>query len=248
MNQLSLSEITSKVDDLYHRLLWTGSAANGALLLALVNSAANGSDNAASLRSLTIPIGLGAIGFLLGGAAINCGIARTALRPQEALAQTRIERANRKLEGFEEVLSASPLDPGVAQLVWGENAEEEARKLLRDRLLRAQEAWNESPREFETAIQELADSARSSRSLLRGARYWLAGSFVMATLSIGALVVPAWMNDARTVAPQAAPAVQPLPACPKGRATCDPWERDWKKPPPVGTVVPAAPKPATKVP
>ncbi|MDO8380071.1 hypothetical protein [Phenylobacterium sp.] len=239
MNQHSLSEATTQIDQLDQRLLWTGAAANGALLLALIGFAGNSDDGAGALRDLTIPIALGVLGFLFGGTAISFGAVRLALRPLEALAQLRIDRANRNSEGFKDVLCAPSMDADVAQLVWGDQADDEVRKLLHGRLAAAKEAWEKSPGEFEEAMQSLTKHAHEGLSVLKTARRWLVASFIAAMLAVTALLALAWIRQPAPSETPPSSAAERLPPCSKGSATCVPWERKWKEAPPVGMVVPA---------
>jgi hypothetical protein len=92
-------------------------------------------------------------------------------------------------------------------------------------------------------------------ALLRKAQRWLAASFVAAGLAVALMLGQAWIatpppHAARPSSVEAltSPLNQPgppimkhgeLPRCRSGATACQPWERAWPKPPPVGTVVPA---------
>jgi hypothetical protein len=257
----------AQVDTAYQRLLWTGAAANGALLLALIGFAGNADDPMAALRTITIPVICGITGFNFGGVAISFAVARLTQRPLEAIARTRIAMAHRRMEGFQDVLTNPSMDEGVARLVWGDQADDQLRGLLKARLERAQSEWEKSPAVFEAAMKDLKASADAGLKLQLAAQKWLVASFVAAALGVVALVGQAWV--AKPAAPKApvaavaAPAVLPkttppvapvaavtapaqLPACPGGAPDCQPWERAWKEAPPIGTVVPGRVEPPSK--
>ncbi|MBI1198539.1 MAG: hypothetical protein GC203_11810 [Phenylobacterium sp.] len=258
----------AQVDAAYQRLLWTGAAVNGALLLALIGFAGNADDPMAALRTITIPAICGITGFNFGGVAISYAIARLTQRPLEAIARTRIAMAHRQMEGFKDVLTSPSMDESVAQLVWGDQADDQMRGLLKARLERAQSEWENSPAVFDAAMKDLNTSAQAGLKLQLTAQKWLVASFVAAALGVVVLVGQAWITKpsdpkvsavavavptaqpkttTRVVPPAAKATSTPqLPACPGGAPDCQPWERAWKEPPPVGTVVPGRAEPVTK--
>jgi len=255
------TSVTAQVDQADQRLLWTGAAANGALILALIGFAGNANDMMAALRMITIPALISIAGFSFGGAAITNGLARLAQRLFEPIAQAKITMAHRQMGAFKEVMTTPSMDPGFATLVWGDQAEDQMRALLHGRLQAAQAATDQSPALFEEAIKSLQAATDAGAAHLRTAQRWLWASFVAAAIAVIVLLGQVWITKPEAaprgdaVTPAAAPNVpQPaepvaapvaLPPCPGGAVACKPWERAWPKPPPVGTVVPdqvAAPK------
>lgn len=252
----------AQVEQADQRLLWTGAAANGALILALIGFAGNANDKMAALRMITIPAMIGIAGFSFGGVAITHGLARLAHRLFEPAAQAKITMAHRMKGSFREVLTTPPMDPNFARLVWGDQADEKMRELLMGRLKAAQDATEKSPMMFAEAMETLKDSAANGMVHLRTAQRWLGASFAAAALAVVVLLGQAWIakpaaTPAAAVGPVTAPVVLPkarppaapvaapaaapaaLPPCPGGSPACKPWERAWPKPPPVGAVVPS---------
>jgi len=257
----------AQLDQAYQRLLWTGAAANGALLLALIGFAGSAEDPLAALRAITIPAICGLTGFVFGGTAISYAVAQLAQRPLEAIARAKIAMAHRHAEAFKDVLTTPAMDPALALLVWGDQADHQIRDLIASRLRTAQDQTEKSPALFDEAIHALRTSYANGIAHMRKARRWLAASFVAATLGVLLLVGHAWTqpvlpNSSRSAVPVAtiadsavlsnatAPAVplDPLvrPPCPGGAHDCQPWERGWKEPPPVGTVVAGGTEPADR--
>lgn len=253
----------AQVDQADQRLLWSGAAANGALLLALIGFAGNADDPVAALRTITYPVVFGIAGFSFGGVAITHGLARLAQRPLEAIERAKIVRSYRLMGAFKEVLTTPAMDVGVAQLIWGDQANDQMRTLLLGRLTAAQKATDDSPVLFAEAIKALETCADEGITSLRTAQRWLWASFVAAAFGVVALVgqgwiqpgVPDWAKPAGPASAVAAPATLPkatsagnpagtatvpaaLATCPGGAADCQPWERSWREPPPVGTVMP----------
>lgn len=247
------ASVTAQVDQADQRLLWTGAAANGALILALIGFAGNASDTVAALRMITLPALISIAGFSFGGTAITHGLARLAHRLVEPIAQTKIAMAHRQMGAFKEVMTMPPMDPEFARVVWGDQAEDQMRMLLHGRLQAAQAATDQSAPLFEEAIKSLQAATDAGTARLRMAQRWLWASFVTAAIAVMVLLGQVWLTK-----PEAAPgpitapglaskASQPagpvapsatLPPCPSGAAACKPWERAWSKPPPIGTVVP----------
>lgn len=255
------------MDAAYQRLLWTGAAANGALLLALIGFAGSADDPMAGLRTITIPAAVGLTGFMFGGTAISYAIARLTQRPLEAIARTKIAMAHRQMGAFKDVLTTPALDPKFAELVWGDQADDQVRTLILGRLTAAKEATDKSPATFDEAMASLRVCADEGMALQQTAQKWLVASFVAAALGVAALVGQAWGTKPATpkapvaapaataVLPKASPPASPvaaapapiqLPACPGGASDCQPWERAWKEAPPVGTVVPGRAEPAKR--
>lgn len=257
----------AQVDAAYQRLLWTGAAANGALLLALIGFAGNADDSVAALRTITIPAVFGITGLMFGGTAISYAIARLTQRPLEAIARTKIAMAHRQMGAFKDVLTTPAMDPAFAELVWGDQADDQVRTLILGRLTAAKEAADKSPATFDEAMASLRVCADEGMALQQTAHKWLVASFVAAALGVAALVGQAWVTTPAApmaaVAAPAAPSALPtaptppapmvaatapvqLPACSGGAPNCQPWERAWKEPPPVGTVVPGRAEPAKR--
>lgn len=94
----------AQMDQANQRLLWTGAAANGALILALIGFAGNADDPVAALRTVTIPALCGITGFTFGGTAISYALAHLAQRPLESIARAKIAMAHRQNEAFKDVL------------------------------------------------------------------------------------------------------------------------------------------------
>lgn len=249
---------TAQVDPAEQRLLWTGAAANGALILALIGFAGNANDTMAALRMVTIPALIGIAGFSFGGAAITHGLARLAHRLFEPAAQAKIAMAHNMAGAMKEVLTTPAMDAEVARLVWGDQADDQMRALLFARLQAAQAATDNSPVMFNEAMETIKAATDAGIAHLRKAQQWLWASFVAATVAVVVLVGQAWIAKpaATPKGVVAAPAVVPkatqpavpvaartaapaaLPPCPGGGSTCKPWERAWKVSPPLGTMVP----------
>ena len=262
---------TAKMDEADQRLLWTGAAANGALVLAMIGFAGNVDDPVAALRMVTIPSLVCIAGFSFGGVAITHGLARLAHRLFEPAAQAKITMAHRMMGSFREVLTTPAMDANVARLVWGDQADDEMRALLLGRLTAAQDATDRSAVVFNEAMETLKASADEGITHLRTAQRWLHASFVAAAFGVVALVsqgwiapaVPDWAKPAVPAAALPTPAVVPmvtppagpvatptvpaaLPACPGDAPDCQPLERAWKEPPLVGKVVPGRAEPVKK--
>ena len=84
---------SQELDQSKQRLLWTGAAANGALILALISFAGGADDQAVALRMVTIPVAVAISGFSFGGIAITLGAARIAQRLVEAVAHRKLALA-----------------------------------------------------------------------------------------------------------------------------------------------------------
>lgn len=252
---------TAQVDQSNEKLLWTGAAANGALILALVGFAGGADDQIAALRTITIPAILCVTGFSFGAAAIMHGAARLAQRLLEATAHATIALAHHQAAAFKDVFETPSVDPIVARLVWGDQADDEVRKLLVGRLANAKASTDRSDATFQEGFAGLEACAKAGDLHLRAAQRWLGASFAAAAVAVVVLLGQAWatktspaLPTAPVVAaarrtPAAPPAVeakappilitrQDLPPCRNGAKDCKPWERDWPEPPPVGTVVP----------
>lgn len=250
------------MDQAHQRLLWTGAAANGALLLGLIGFAGSADDPMAALRTITLPTIGGIAGFIFGGAAIIYGVRHLTQRPLEAIAKAKIAMSHRYNEAFKDVLTTPAIDPEVARLVWGDQADEQIRALILGRLTVAQDQTEKSPALFDEAILALKMSATEGIAHMRAAQRWLIASFAAAALGVVVLVGQAWMitepktsaDAARApVAAKPAPPTAPvaallapvaLPACLGGAPDCQPWERTWDQSPPVGAVVPGRVQPS----
>lgn len=247
---------SQEVDQSNQRLFWTGAAANGALILALISFAGGADDQAAALRMVTIPVLIAISGFSFGGVAITLGAARLAQRLVEAVAHKRLALALDQQGAFKNVLSSPSMDSSVAQHIWGDRASDEIKKLILGQLINAQAETEKSQLNFREAIATLEASNKAGYILLTKANRWLQASFAAAALAVVTLMAQAWLVTsepapakslpvAAVEAPPVATDTSPrpeLPPCRDGTADCDPWEREWKEPPPVGTVVPARAK------
>lgn len=246
-----------EVEQSSQRLLWTGAAANGALLLALISFAGGAYDQAASLRMVTIPVAIAISGFSFGGVAISLGAARLAQRLVDAVAHRKLVLALDQQAAFKNVLSSPSMDADLAQHIWGERAGDEIKKLILGQLINAQAETEKSQQTFNEAIATLEASNKTGHDLLTKATRWLQASFAAAALAVVTLMAQAWLvtsgpaptkslpvavAEASPVAATETPPRPELPPCRDGTADCDPWERDWREPPPVGTVVPARAK------
>lgn len=259
MSQLPPAEpLTSQeLDQSSQRLFWSGAAANGALTLALISFAGGADDQIAALRTITLPVVVAIAGFSCGGVAIKFSGARLAQRLVDAVAHRKLVLAHYQQTAFKEVLSSPSMDASTAQLVWGDRAEDEIRKLILGRLANAQAETDRSQQIFDDAMATLEVSTKTGERLFTKANYWLQVSFVAAALAVVTLLVQAWLVtseptlpknpvpavEAPTVAAADASSTLELPPCREGEADCDPWERDWKKPPAVGKVVPGSTEP-----
>lgn len=94
---------TAQVDQSNEKRLWTGAAANGALILALVGFAGGADDQSAALRMITLPAILSVTGFSFGGTAIMHGAARLAQRLLEANAHAKIALVHHQAAAFKDV-------------------------------------------------------------------------------------------------------------------------------------------------
>lgn len=269
MTHLNPSEAASQVDQAVQRIVWTGAAANGALLLGYIGFAGNGADVMASLRYLTLPFALGLAGFSFGVTAITWGLARLNTRHLEALAVLRLDRAKSKLAAFKEVLTSPGMNAEVARLIYGGGADEQARKLIFDGLQVAKQHTEEAEPEADAALADLKMHSDEGLKLLERVRRSLTVSFLAAGLSVAAFAGSAWLETdtpaKAAVAPVEVPAPDalatsaastvwgskaprtgqevprpPLAPCRSGATDCQPWERAWKEQPPVGTIVPGA--------
>lgn len=255
MSQLPPVEPLSfqEVDQSNQRLLWTGAAANGALILALIGFAGGADDPADALRTITLPVAVAIAGFSFGGAAIMLGGARLAQRLVDAVAHKKLALAQHQQAAFKNVLSSPSMDARVAQLVWGDRADDEIRKLILGQLANAQAETDKSQHTFDDAMATLEASIKTGHGLLAKANRWLQASFVAAALAVVTLMAQAWLVKSEPAPsknlpvaaveapPVAAADTSPtpeLPPCRDGTADCDPWERGWQEPPPVGAVVP----------
>lgn len=248
----------AQMDQANQRLLWTGAAANGALLLALIGFAGNADDPVAALRTVSIPAICGITGFTFGGTAISYALAHLAQRPLESIARAKIAMAHRQNEAFKDVLSTPAMDPAFAQLVWGDQADHQTRALILGRLAAAKDQTEKSPALFEEAMQALRASYAEGIAHMRAAQRWLVASFVAAALGVVLLIGQAWIDPAvsdrakaaqpaakdPTALPKATSPAGPvetaavpaaLPACPSGTPDCQRRERAWKEPPQAGT-------------
>lgn len=251
---------TAHVDQSTEKLLWTGAAANGALILALVGFAGGADDQLAALRAITLPVILAVAGFSFGGAAITHGAARLAQRLLEANAHAKIALAHHQAAAFKDVFETPTIDPEVARIVWGDEADDEVRKLLLARLTNAKASTDKSDATFEEGFAGLEACAKAGNWHLRVAQRWLGASFATAAVAVVVLLGQAWTSKpvpalpkpptvaaslppqtvARPVEAKAPPIVVPpqdLPPCRRGAKDCKPWERDWPEAPPIGTVV-----------
>jgi hypothetical protein len=242
LTHLSPTEAAAAVDQIDQRLLWTGAAANGALLLSYVGFAGGADDAAAALRFLTLPILLGLAGFSFGATAITWGVARVAVRQLESLATFRLKLASAQLAAFKDVLTAPSLDASVAKVIWGDAADDQTRQLLLGRLQVAKEQTDQAQPAAEAALADMKTHSDEGLKLIVRGRRWLSWSFVSAALSVSVLAGTAWLDKGKTATLGPAtpsPAAQALPPCAEGSTECPPWERAWKEPPAKGTVVPA---------
>lgn len=241
---------TAQVDQSHEKLLWTGAAANGALILALVAFAGGADDQSAALRMITLPAVLGVAGFSFGGTAIMYGAARLAQRLHEANAYAKIALAHQQMAAFKDVFESPSVDPEVARLVWGDQADDEVRKMLVGRLANAKASTDKSGATYEEGLAELQACAKAGSSRLQTAQRWLGASFATAAVGVVVLLGQAWATERNPAiseatvqafeakAPPAVMAPEDLPPCRSGAKECKPWERDWPEPPAVGTVVP----------
>lgn len=247
----------AQMDQANQRLLWTGAAANGALILALIGFAGNADDPVAALRTVTIPALCGITGFTFGGTAISYALAHLAQRPLESIARAKIATAHRQNDAFKDVLSTPAMDPAFARLVWGDQADHQTRALILGRLAAAKDQTEKSPALFEEAMQALRASYAAGIAHMRAAQRWLVASFVAAALGVVLLIGQAWIDPALDRAKAAQPAAMDptalpkatspagpletaavpaaLPACPGGAPAYQRRERASKEPPQAGT-------------
>lgn len=204
---------TAQVDQSNEKLLWTGAAANGALILALIGFAGGADDQIAALRTITLPMILCVAGFSFGGTAIMHGAARLAQRLLEANAHAKLELAHHQAAAFKDVFETSSVDPEVARLVWGDQADDEVRKLLVGRLTNANASTETSGATFEEGFAELQACAKASNSHLRAAQRWLGASFAIAAVSVVVMLGQAWATKPALALPKASTFV-PTPATP----------------------------------
>lgn len=250
MSKVSPVELlhTQEIDQSNQQLLWTGAAANGALILALIGFAGGAENQEAALRMVTIPILAAITGFSFGGVAIALGAARLAQRLRDAVAQRELALAFNQQAAFKNVLSGPSVDAGVAQHIWGERAGDEIRKLILQQLINAQAETEKSEQTFRAAMATLEESNKTGHRLLTRANRWLQASFCGAAIAVVALIAQGWIASSYPQAPDASvaaieavpadaadsPPTLRLPPCRNGAADCEPWERDWTEPPPTG--------------
>lgn len=240
---------TAQVDQSNEKLLWAGAAANGALILALIGFAGGAEDQIAALRTITLPAIIGVTGFSFGGTAITHGAAGLAQRLLEANAHAKLALAHHQAAALKEVFETPSVDPEVARLVWGDQADDEVRKLLVGRLTNAKASTDKSDATFEEGFAGLEACAKVGHLHLRAAQRWLGASFVMAAVAVAVLLGQAWITKpvptlskvpaaaaalptpaaAHAVRAKAPPMVMPpqdLPPRRNGAETCTPRERD----------------------
>ena len=182
-----------EVDQSNQRLLWTGAAANGALILALIGFAGGADDQAASLRTVSVPVAIAISGFSFGGVSISLGAARLAQRLVDSVAHRKLALALDQQAAFKNVLSSPSMDPNVAQHIWGERAGDEIKKLILGQLINAQAETEKSQQNFNEAIATLEASNKTGHDLLTKANRWLQASFAAAALAVVTLIAQAWL-------------------------------------------------------
>lgn len=203
---------TAQVDQSNEKLLWTGAAANGALILAMVGFAGGADDQIAALRMITLPAMLGVAGFSFGGAAITHGTARLAQRLLEVNAHAKIALAHHQAAAFKEVFQTPSVDPEVARLLWGSEADKEIHKLLAGRLANAKVSSAKSDATFADGLADLNACATAGNTHLKLAQRWLRASFATAALAVGVLLGQAWTKPPLAAPSPAPTAVATVPA------------------------------------
>jgi len=186
---------TQRHDEVEQRLVWTGAAANGAFILALTNVVANASDFAATTIDLLWSFSFSGAGFVCGAIAIGVASDLYAVRRREAVAQARLQIANRDLHALRDVLMQGAMPDGLADLMTTDHELQEAVKALRYQLLQtAMHAAEEAPGIAEKALAELNELATEGGAIAGRSRGWLVGSLLLAAASVLAFVLHPWIS------------------------------------------------------
>lgn len=194
MTQIEATEAAATVDSADQRLLWTGAAANGALLLSYIAFAGSGPDPLAAIRYLTPSIVFCGGGIAAGYVAITWQVTHTAVRQLEAIAVVRLNVAKAQMASFKDVLTAPSMDPSVAELIWGRSADDQVRRLILERLKVAGSHTDSAPQLAQEALNDLDKYSNEGLRMIEKGKCWLSWSFVCATLSVGVLLGGAWLN------------------------------------------------------
>lgn len=119
-------------DDLFQRLIWTGTATNGASFLALSNIVANAPNQDTALAALTIPMFLLGSGLVVGGTAIWHLLYMRALRMSEAIYFQKSMSAMDRSKLIRPAVAEMPISLDLAKIVYGDRAEDEIRILYKN--------------------------------------------------------------------------------------------------------------------
>lgn len=141
------------------RLVWTGAAVNGAVLIAFANIVAGVESPDSALRALAVPMLLAGVGMIIGANAVQEAVAAAAANMLEALHRDQADRA------YEEArlgpdLFERPINPDDSSFIFGDAGDDQARRMLAELMKLRMEKAEAAGAAFETAIDGQAAAGR----------------------------------------------------------------------------------------
>ncbi|WP_143093710.1 hypothetical protein [Caulobacter sp. UNC279MFTsu5.1] len=159
-------------DDLFQRLIWTGTATNGASFLALSNIVANAPNQDTALAALTIPMFLLGSGLVVGGIAIWNLLYMRALRMSEAIYFRKSMNAMDRSKLIKPAVSEMPISLELAKIVYGDQAEDEIRRLYKNIVDVHIKGHAEADADFKSAQGKQKDLTVEISRANEGAKLW----------------------------------------------------------------------------
>jgi hypothetical protein len=159
-------------DELFQRLIWTGTATNGASFLALSNIVANAPNQDSALAALSIPMFLLGSGLIIGGSAIWHLLYMRALRMSEAVYFQNSMNAMDRAKLIKPAVSEMPMSLELAKIIHGEQAENEIRLLYSNIVNVHMKASSDADADFKESQSKLSEITIEISKANNSAKFW----------------------------------------------------------------------------